>query len=297
MLFRSKNGEWKRSKYNGVELSEKTVGIVGLGRIGVLVAQRLSAFGVKLIAYDPYVQPARAAQIGVRLVPLDELMRESDFITVHLPKTPETAGLIGAAVFMPGVGEAIDAAALTAEGTETAATLTEATEGASAAVNPASVGDASAAADANAATEGVATESEGAANESAGKFKPTGARSLADINQQGRVGALKNLVSGADDGATRAQALYNSRYAAGIGAMDMANDVIQTDNKDLGSDGSDDNDTGSQQQMQQMQQQMQQQQDTMRRQAQQAAASAAQANAFAANSAALRHGDYLNPFG
>jgi D-3-phosphoglycerate dehydrogenase len=90
-----KNGEWKRSKYNGVELSEKTVGIVGLGRIGVLVAQRLSAFGVRLIAYDPYVQPARAAQIGVRLVPLDELMRESDFITVHLPKTPETAGLIG----------------------------------------------------------------------------------------------------------------------------------------------------------------------------------------------------------
>ncbi len=90
-----KNGEWKRSKYNGVELSEKTVGIVGLGRIGVLVAQRLSAFGVTLIAYDPYVQPARAAQIGVRLVPLDELMRESDFITVHLPKTPETAGLIG----------------------------------------------------------------------------------------------------------------------------------------------------------------------------------------------------------
>jgi D-3-phosphoglycerate dehydrogenase len=90
-----KNGEWKRSRYNGVELSEKTVGIVGLGRIGVLVAQRLSAFGVKLIAYDPYVQPARAAQIGVRLVPLDELMRESDFITVHLPKTAETAGLIG----------------------------------------------------------------------------------------------------------------------------------------------------------------------------------------------------------
>jgi D-3-phosphoglycerate dehydrogenase / 2-oxoglutarate reductase len=90
-----KNGEWKRSKYNGVELSEKTVGIVGLGRIGVLVAQRLSSFGVRLLAYDPYVQPARAAQIGVRLVPLEELLRESDFITVHLPKTPETAGLIG----------------------------------------------------------------------------------------------------------------------------------------------------------------------------------------------------------
>jgi len=90
-----KNGEWKRSKYNGVELSEKTVGIVGLGRIGVLVAQRLSAFGVRLIAYDPYVQPARASQIGVRMVTLEELMAESDFITVHLPKTPETQGLIG----------------------------------------------------------------------------------------------------------------------------------------------------------------------------------------------------------
>ena len=63
-----KNGEWKRSKYTGIELYEKTVGIVGLGRIGVLVAQRLSAFGMKVIAYDPYVQAGRAAQMGVRLV-------------------------------------------------------------------------------------------------------------------------------------------------------------------------------------------------------------------------------------
>ncbi|MDP9417005.1 MAG: phosphoglycerate dehydrogenase [Actinomycetota bacterium] len=88
-------GQWKRSKYTGVELFEKTVGIVGLGRIGVLVAQRLAGFGVNLIAYDPYVQAGRAAQIGVRLVPLDELLAESDFISVHLPKTPETVGLIG----------------------------------------------------------------------------------------------------------------------------------------------------------------------------------------------------------
>ena len=88
-------GEWKRSKYTGVELADKVVGVVGLGRIGVLVAQRLSAFGVQLIAYDPYVQPARAAQLGVRMVSLDELLAESDFITVHLPKTPETIGLIG----------------------------------------------------------------------------------------------------------------------------------------------------------------------------------------------------------
>jgi D-3-phosphoglycerate dehydrogenase len=90
------DGEWKRSKFTGVEVADKTVGVVGLGRIGVLVAQRLSAFGVRLLAYDPYVQPARAAQIGVRLVGLEQLLAESDFITIHLPKTPETAGLIGA---------------------------------------------------------------------------------------------------------------------------------------------------------------------------------------------------------
>ena len=90
-----KNGEWKRSKYTGIELYEKTVGIVGLGRIGVLVAQRLSAFGMKVIAYDPYVQAGRAAQMGVRLVTLDELLTEADFMSVHLPKTPETLGLIG----------------------------------------------------------------------------------------------------------------------------------------------------------------------------------------------------------
>ncbi|MET3983551.1 phosphoglycerate dehydrogenase [Streptomyces sp. PvR034] len=90
-----KNGEWKRNKYTGVELSEKTLGVVGLGRIGVLVAQRMSAFGMKIVAYDPYVQPARAAQMGVKMLTLDELLEVADFITVHLPKTPETLGLIG----------------------------------------------------------------------------------------------------------------------------------------------------------------------------------------------------------
>src|SRR5215207_3305530 len=90
-----KAGEWKRSRYTGVELQGKTVGVVGLGRIGVLFAQRIAAFGTRLIAYDPYVQPARAAQLGVRLVGLEELLRESDFISIHLPKTPETLGLIG----------------------------------------------------------------------------------------------------------------------------------------------------------------------------------------------------------
>ena len=90
-----KNGEWKRSRYTGIELYEKTVGIVGLGRIGVLVAQRLAAFGMRVIAYDPYVQAGRAAQMGVRLVDLDTLLAESDFMSVHLPRTPETIGLIG----------------------------------------------------------------------------------------------------------------------------------------------------------------------------------------------------------
>jgi D-3-phosphoglycerate dehydrogenase len=90
-----RQGEWKRSKFTGIELFEKTLGIVGLGRIGVLVAQRLAAFGMDVIAYDPYVQAGRAAQMGVRLVDLDTLLVESDFISVHLPKTPETVGLIG----------------------------------------------------------------------------------------------------------------------------------------------------------------------------------------------------------
>jgi D-3-phosphoglycerate dehydrogenase len=90
-----KNGEWRSSRYTGTELYEKTLGIVGLGRVGVLVAQRLAAFGMRVIAYDPYVQPGRAAQMGVRLVDLDTLLGESDFMSVHLPRTPETVGLIG----------------------------------------------------------------------------------------------------------------------------------------------------------------------------------------------------------
>ena len=90
-----KGGQWKRSQYSGVELLGKTVGIVGLGRIGGLIAERLAGFGMKIIAYDPYLSAARAGQLGVQLVSLDDLLRWSDFITVHLPKTPETLGLIG----------------------------------------------------------------------------------------------------------------------------------------------------------------------------------------------------------
>jgi D-3-phosphoglycerate dehydrogenase len=90
-----KNGKWARSKYTGAELFEKTLGVVGFGRIGQLVAHRMQAFGMNVIAYDPYLQPAKAAQLGVELVELDELLKRSDFITIHLPKTKETANLIG----------------------------------------------------------------------------------------------------------------------------------------------------------------------------------------------------------
>lgn len=92
-------GQWKRSSYTGVELFEKTIGIVGLGRIGALVAARLAGFDTRLIAYDPYVTSARAQQLGVQLVSLEELVAESDFLTIHMPKTPETTGMIGAEQF------------------------------------------------------------------------------------------------------------------------------------------------------------------------------------------------------
>lgn len=94
-----RNGKWARSKYTGAELFEKTLGIVGFGRIGQLVAARMQAFGMNVVAYDPYLQPARAAQLNVRLVDLDELLKVSDFITIHLPKTKETANLIGTDAF------------------------------------------------------------------------------------------------------------------------------------------------------------------------------------------------------
>jgi D-3-phosphoglycerate dehydrogenase / 2-oxoglutarate reductase len=88
-------GRWERSAYTGVELTGKVAGVLGLGRIGLLVAERLAAFGMTVIAYDPYIAAARAAGAGVRLVSLDELLAQADFISVHLPRTAETTGLIG----------------------------------------------------------------------------------------------------------------------------------------------------------------------------------------------------------
>ncbi|MFT4228718.1 MAG: phosphoglycerate dehydrogenase [Microbacterium sp.] len=90
------SGAWKRSAYSGTELLDKTVGILGVGRIGGLIAERLRAFGVRVVGFDPYVTPARAQQLGVELLSFDDVLAQSDFVSVHMPKTPETTGMIGA---------------------------------------------------------------------------------------------------------------------------------------------------------------------------------------------------------
>ena len=94
-----KAGKWDRKKFVGSELYGKTVGIIGLGKIGYAVAQRLRGFEVELIAYNPFVSEAETRRLGVEPVSLDELVRRSDYITVHTPLNNETRGLIGAAQF------------------------------------------------------------------------------------------------------------------------------------------------------------------------------------------------------
>lgn len=90
-----RDGRWERSRWEGVELADKTLGIVGLGRIGKLVADRARAFGMRLVAYDPYVSTEKARLGGVELMALEQVVDEADFLTIHLPRTAETAGLIG----------------------------------------------------------------------------------------------------------------------------------------------------------------------------------------------------------
>jgi D-3-phosphoglycerate dehydrogenase len=90
-----RRGEWKRAAFTGVELHGKVAGILGLGKVGVLVAERLAAFGMTVVAYDPYVAAARASELGVRLAGLSELLAEADFISIHLPRTADTIGLLG----------------------------------------------------------------------------------------------------------------------------------------------------------------------------------------------------------
>ena len=90
-----KGGKWERSRWEGVELHGKTLGVLGLGRIGTLVAQRGHAFGMRLVAWDPWMAPERARQLGIELLELDELFARSDFVSIHVNKTKDTVGLVG----------------------------------------------------------------------------------------------------------------------------------------------------------------------------------------------------------
>src|SRR5512145_632541 len=94
-----KEGKWEKSKFMGVELSGKTLGIIGIGRIGGEVAKRAKSFGMKLIGFDPYISPEAAVKLGVRLMSLNDVCKEADFITVHAALTPTTHNLISTAQF------------------------------------------------------------------------------------------------------------------------------------------------------------------------------------------------------
>jgi D-3-phosphoglycerate dehydrogenase / 2-oxoglutarate reductase len=94
------SGKWERSKFSGVELYEKTLGIIGFGRIGQLVAQRAKGFGMRVLAFDPFVSAERYRELGVeKAASSDEVCVQADFITIHLPKTPETEGWMDATQF------------------------------------------------------------------------------------------------------------------------------------------------------------------------------------------------------
>ena len=117
-----KAGEWRRSAFMGIEVRNKTLGIIGLGRVGSEVARRAAAFGMRLIAYDPFVSPDLAARLGVAVMSLEELLPQSDFVTLHTPLTAGTHHLISAprlALMKPGArlinvarGELVDDDAL-----------------------------------------------------------------------------------------------------------------------------------------------------------------------------------------
>ncbi len=101
-----KRGEWKRSEYTGVELNQKMLGVIGVGRIGSEVARRARALGMKIVAYDPYITRDHAEKLGIEIVAFEDLLKQSDFITLHLPLNPSTYHLIGEkelAMLKPGV--------------------------------------------------------------------------------------------------------------------------------------------------------------------------------------------------
>lgn len=117
-----KAGQWQRNKFIGVELFNKVLGIIGLGKIGSRVAQVAKSIGMKVLVYDPFISKQRAEELDLRTVGLEEIWRQSDFITLHIPKTAETTNLISGTVLSrikPGVriinasrGGVIDEAAL-----------------------------------------------------------------------------------------------------------------------------------------------------------------------------------------
>lgn len=94
-----KEGKWEKSRFMGIELNGKTLGIIGLGRIGTQVSIRAKAFGMEILVYDPYVTEEAGAEIGVRVVDLEYLLKNSDVMTIHVPLTPETKYLISKAEF------------------------------------------------------------------------------------------------------------------------------------------------------------------------------------------------------
>jgi len=101
-----KAGKWEKNRFSGLELYNRTLGVIGLGNIGRIVAERGRGLGMRVIAYDPFISPEVAQRLDVELCELDELLARSDVLTVHVPKTKETTGLLGAGAFRktrPGV--------------------------------------------------------------------------------------------------------------------------------------------------------------------------------------------------
>ena len=117
-----RDGEWRRSAFMGIEVKSKTLGIVGLGRVGSEVAKRAQSFGMRLLAYDPFVAPEYARRLGVELLPLERMLAESDFVTLHTPLTDSSRNMISrrelglmkqnARLINVARGELIDEAAL-----------------------------------------------------------------------------------------------------------------------------------------------------------------------------------------
>jgi len=94
-----KGGQWKRDRFMGVELCNKTLGVIGLGNVGRIVAERAAGLRMKVVAHDPFISSENAARLGVELVSLEEIFKRSDFITVHVPLTNETRGMINRKTF------------------------------------------------------------------------------------------------------------------------------------------------------------------------------------------------------